>query len=192
MSLSDPNEDLSIAEPTQTLMDPLSFYTARPDQDEITVHTPRDDSADESFRTAKVAQTPHPNASRSLSSSTETKSRSVRFAPPDDQEEQSFAFDFTPQLPIEEPVERPQTPIQQQSSKSTPHSSPFKLFSRYDTFTNNKMEDLVANLLPKPDDEDEDGTVSREQKRARREAMSRDRVPRLPQNQEIRHNEYRV
>ena len=72
--------------------------------------------------------------------------------------------------------------------KCTPHNSPLKLFSRYDTFTNNKMEDLVANLLPKPDDDgDDDLRSSREHKRARREAMSRDRVPRLPQNQEIRH-----
>ena len=184
-SLGDPNEDFSIAEPTQTLMDPPSFYSAHPDHDEITVHTPpQTDSADESFQTARVAQTPHPNGSNSLSSSMEIKSRSVRFAPPDDAE-QSFAFDFTPQLPIEE---RPQTPPPQNSAKNTPHNSPLKLFSRYDTFTNNKMEDLVANLLPKPDDDgDDDLRSSREHKRVRREAMSRDRVPRLPQSQEIRH-----
>src|SRR5277367_1163856 len=175
MSSDDPNEDLSLAEPT-TLIDPMSFYTARPDE-LSTVHTPTE-SPDESFRTAKQAQTPHPNASSSLNSSIETKSRSVRFAPPNDIEEPSFAFEFTPQLPPSSP-DRPTTPIQQNSSpKNTPHNSPLKLFSRYDTFTNNKLEDMVANLLPPPEDEEEE-TLERERKRARREALSRDRVPRI-------------
>jgi hypothetical protein len=186
LSLEDPNEDLSIAEPTQTLMDPLSFYTAR--QDEISARTPPDSSADESFRTANVARTPHPNASSSLASSTEAKSRSVRFA--QEHEEHSFAFDFTPQLPIESPsvdVERPSTPQQNSSAKNTPHQSPLKLFDQYDTFTHDKMSNLINHLLP-ADEEDSDFRHSREFKRARREAMSRDRIPRLPQNQEIRHN----
>src|SRR5277367_3413378 len=175
MSSDDPNEDLSLAEPT-TLIDPMSFYTARPEEFSA-VHTPTE-SPDESFRTAKLAQTPHPNASSSLNSSIETKSRSVRFAPPNDIEEPSFAFEFTPQLPPSSP-DRPTTPIQQNSSpKNTPHNSPLKLFSRYDTFTNNKLEDMVANLLPPPEDEEEE-TLERERKRARREALSRDRVPRI-------------
>ena len=168
-------------------MEPLSFYSPR--QDEIAVYTPPDSSPDESFRTAKLAQTPHPNASNSLASSTEAKSRSVRFA--DHEEQHSFAFDFTPQLPIEPliDVERPSTPPQQHpSAKNTPHNSPLKLFDQYDTFTHDKMENLINNLLPKPaDDDDSDLRSSREFKRARREAMSRDRIPRLPQNQEIRH-----
>lgn len=182
-SLGDPNEDLSIAEPTHTLMDPLSFSTACPTQNQSSVDTPPNNSADESFRTAKVVQTPYPNPSNSLASSTEAKSRSVRFAPPDDHTEQSFAFDFTPER---ESPDRPHTPTAQISTKAATHSSPFKLFSRYDTFTNNKMEDMVANLLPKSD-EDDDFTRSREHKRAKREALARDRVHRLPQNQEIRH-----
>ena len=210
-SLGDPDEDLSIAEPTQPLIDSFSFYTARPEEDEITVHTPLESqmqesrtpesqSGDESFRTAKLMQTPHPNAMNSLNSSTELKSRSVRFATSPLPHEPSFSFNFTPQPPVEPPVdisqplvessidiERPQTPSQQHSAKNTPHNSPLKLFSRYDTFTNNKLEDMVANLLPKPDDDD-DLTSSRQRKRARREALSRDRVPRLPQNHEIRHS----
>ena len=171
---SDPNEDLSLAEPT-TLMDPMSFYTARAEENS-SVHTPME-SPDESFRTARQAQTPHPNASNSLNSSLETKSRSVRFAPPNDFEEASFAFDFTPQLPPSSP-DRPTTPQPTSSTKNTPHNSPLKLFSQYDTFTNNKLEDMVANLLPPPEDEEEE-TRERERKRARREAMSRDRVPRI-------------
>jgi len=192
----DPNEDLSVAEPTQTIIDPMSFYTARGE------NTPPllGDSTGDSYRTAKFAQTPHhPNGSRSSLSGSEgeLKSRSVRFAPPDndDGEEQSFAFDFTPQLPIQEPqqqtpepehepvIERPATPPQQvtSSTKNTPHSSPLKLFSRYDTFTNERMGQIMSNLLPGPDDEETDELRnSRAFKRARREATSRERVPRIP------------
>ena len=193
-SFGDPNEDLSIAEPTQTLIDQFSFYTSRPsDHDEITVHTPHEvqtDSGDESFRTAKVMQTPHPNASNSLGSSMEGKSRSVRFAPLNDHNEKSFAFDFTPQPTMDSPpqIERPQTPSQQTSAKNTPHNSPLKLFSRYDTFTNNKMHDVMANLLPGPDEDDADMTNDRERKRARREALARERVPRVAPAHEIRHS----
>jgi len=191
----DPDEDLSIAEPTQTIIDPMSFYTARGENSP----PPLLDSTGDSYRTAKVAQTPrHPNGSRSSLSSSEgeLKSRSVRFAPPDndDGEEQSFAFDFTPQLPIQEPqqqppepeqepvIERPATPSHQvtSSTKNTPHSSPLKLFSRHDTFTNERMGQIMSNLLPGPDDEETDELRnSRAFKRARREAISRERVPRI-------------
>jgi len=185
-------------------MDP-SFFTARPGSDEMSVRSPPEyDSPEESFRTAKVMQTPHPNGTSSLASSTEMRSRSVRFASPQAVDERSYSFNFTPNGPVEASIdisqpqidssvdiERPRTPTTQQSSaKSSPRkspNSPLKLFTgKYDTFTNNKMQEMVSNLLPKPD-EDDDLTSSRQRKRARREALSRDRVPRVPQNHEIRH-----
>jgi hypothetical protein len=192
----DSNEDLSLAEPTTTLMDASVFHTPRPTQDEITIHdTPFNnnseehtpdhqvDSTEDSFKTAKVMQTPHPNATSSLSSSGDQKSRSVRFASPGDPS--NFTFDFTPQSVIS--PERPTTP--HSSARNTPHNSPFKLFSQYDTFTKDKLGATVENLLPAPDAEDtEDLRMSRDRKRARREAIARDRVPRLPQNREIRHS----